>query len=326
MTERNTILDFVKGCCVLGMIFHHSYGYFYSRSDVLHYLFFVTGSFLFITGFILTKYYPAKYNLSKDYQRICGRLLGRGLKLLVLFAVLNIIISVCIKKAPRPGIMDISGLLHLYFISGNYQTIAFEMLAPISYTIILMALFFYIFKEKAFAVVPVSIMLFIIASFISYDLRGEYNFRYMTLGLAGAAFGLIPHTYIEKYMSLFLSITGMFLGVTVFTAFFKYTYPTVLVVVVIYLSFFYALGIKAEQFKAFFEPVTLLGVYSLASYLFQIAFLQALRVLIRPIDESHLSTVVIIFVTIIGTYGFIAVLHRLRVYRFIDAAYRYVFV
>ena len=58
---RNYSLDFVKGICVIVMVIYHTIDYYFPQSFFLHYLLFVSGAFVFITGFIITHIYPNRF-------------------------------------------------------------------------------------------------------------------------------------------------------------------------------------------------------------------------------------------------------------------------
>src|SRR4029077_8662181 len=79
--RRHQALDGTKGLLFLFMVLYHWLNYFVSRDgDFYKYLRFVTPSFIFITGFLITNVYLRRYRLgSVDLHT---RLLVRGLKLI----------------------------------------------------------------------------------------------------------------------------------------------------------------------------------------------------------------------------------------------------
>ena len=88
-TQRLPVLDFTKGALVLTMVVYHWLNYFYSsQGDVYRYLRFLTPSFIFITGFLISNIYLSKYR-SAD-SGLSKRLAQRGLKLIAVFVVLNL--------------------------------------------------------------------------------------------------------------------------------------------------------------------------------------------------------------------------------------------
>src|SRR5258708_615613 len=88
--QRIAALDFTKGALVLIMVVYHWLNYFYRpQGDVYKYLRFLTPSFIFITGFLVSNVYLSKYGVTDP--RLPRRLIQRGLKILGVFVVLNVI-------------------------------------------------------------------------------------------------------------------------------------------------------------------------------------------------------------------------------------------
>src|SRR5438309_10032842 len=91
-SSRDAAMDFTKGMLVLFMVLYHWLNYFVgSQGHYYNYLRFLTPSFIFITGFMisrihLTRYMDSGRNLSK-------RLTIRGIKLLALVFLLNALVS-----------------------------------------------------------------------------------------------------------------------------------------------------------------------------------------------------------------------------------------
>src|SRR5262249_38700960 len=82
--RRIARLDFVKGALVLVMVVYHWINYFIGLEwGGYRYLRFLTPAFIFITGFLVSHVYLARY--SPVDPRLHRRLARRGLKLLALF-------------------------------------------------------------------------------------------------------------------------------------------------------------------------------------------------------------------------------------------------
>src|SRR5580704_11951643 len=84
---RISALDFTKGMLVLIMVLYHWINYFYPHDN--RYLRFLTPSFIFITGFLVSNIYLSKYGASDT--RLSRRLAERALKILGVFVVLNVV-------------------------------------------------------------------------------------------------------------------------------------------------------------------------------------------------------------------------------------------
>src|ERR1700734_281432 len=87
--QRISALDFTKGALVLIMVLYHWINYFIGPQwEYYQYLRFLTPSFIFITGFMISHVYLSKYDAADP--RLPKRLFTRGLKLLGIFVVLNV--------------------------------------------------------------------------------------------------------------------------------------------------------------------------------------------------------------------------------------------
>jgi len=134
---RNVALDFTKGALVLFMILYHWLNYFVTPiGQFYNYLRFITPSFIFISGFLVTNVALAKYG--DDNRRLGWRLLERGGKLLVLFTLLNIA-SGSLLSGGRSGEVgmarDVAKFLqnaNAVYVTGNGKAASFQILVPIS--------------------------------------------------------------------------------------------------------------------------------------------------------------------------------------------------
>src|SRR5436190_14323675 len=90
--RRDEALDYVKGCLVLVMVLYHWLSYFVGSDWDYRYLRFLTPSFIFLTGFLVSHVYLAK--VPYDGPALRRRLIQRGTKLLLLFALLNLAVTV----------------------------------------------------------------------------------------------------------------------------------------------------------------------------------------------------------------------------------------
>src|ERR1700691_3958535 len=72
--QRIPALDFTKGALVLVMVLYHWMNYFVmADGSIYKYLRFLTPSFIFITGFLISQVYLSKYQASRSH--VPGRLL-----------------------------------------------------------------------------------------------------------------------------------------------------------------------------------------------------------------------------------------------------------
>jgi peptidoglycan/LPS O-acetylase OafA/YrhL len=87
--SRDEALDVVKGALVLFMVLYHWANYYVGQEwEGYRYLRFLTPSFIFITGFLISHVYLQRYPANSPALR--SRLVLRGFKLLALFIALNV--------------------------------------------------------------------------------------------------------------------------------------------------------------------------------------------------------------------------------------------
>ena len=102
--QRISALDFTKGALVLIMVLYHWINYFIGLQwPYYRYLRFLTPSFIFVTGFMISNVYLSKYDAADP--RLSKRLFTRGLKLMAVFLALNaartLIVPVLSTGVPR---------------------------------------------------------------------------------------------------------------------------------------------------------------------------------------------------------------------------------
>ena len=132
-TVRITALDFTKGVLVLFMVLYHWLNYFISPTgDFYRYLRFLTPSFIFITGFLISHVYFTKYGWASS--QVSKRLAIRGLKILGVFLILNGAIAVLPGSPTDPYSLDsvIANLIAI-FITGNVWTAVGKAAALVSW-------------------------------------------------------------------------------------------------------------------------------------------------------------------------------------------------
>src|SRR5690349_11506791 len=143
---RIPALDFTKGALVLIMVLYHWINYFYGPSDN-RYLRFLTPSFIFITGFLISNVYFSRYGISAPH--LPKRLLQRGLKVLAVFALLNLGRNLLVQGALLGQTLTTSwsssDFIDAYLTgssagNGQTKTVAFFVLVPISYLLIFSAI------------------------------------------------------------------------------------------------------------------------------------------------------------------------------------------
>jgi hypothetical protein len=195
---RLAALDITKGILVIVMVVYHSLNYTNQYHLAFRYLSFLPPSFILITGFIITHVYSARYRVS-DWNLV-QRLLMRGVKLLALFTVLNILAQFVRSPAYGHSIGVINFFRRwneIYFI-GMGRDAVFEVLLPIAYILLLAPVLLW-FAHCSRFFLPLLTLFFVVGcSFL--DQRGTllFNLNLLSAGvlgmMKGASYGsLSPH-------------------------------------------------------------------------------------------------------------------------------------
>src|SRR5258708_6776392 len=180
------------------MVLYHWINYFIGLQWAYYrYLRFLTPSFIFVTGFMISNVYLSKYNATDP--RLPKRLLTRGLKLLAIFLALNLA-RTFVVPAMGTGVVlgnlqDARNLIAV-FVSGNLQAvggklISFSILVPISYLLMLSGVLMlsYRFYGYTFHFVCVLLLLSIVVlGFIGVE---SPNLELISIGMLGVLTGFV---------------------------------------------------------------------------------------------------------------------------------------
>jgi peptidoglycan/LPS O-acetylase OafA/YrhL len=330
---RIVALDFTKGALVLIMVLYHWINYFVGADwPYYFYLRFLTPSFIFVSGFVVSNVYLTRTRAVD--ARLVGRLLTRGLKLLALFAVLNIVRSALLYKlSAAAGAAAPFGrkLLGEVFISGNVSTasgklVAFYILVPISYLLLLSAVLLVPQRQFRYTFhVVCGIFLGSVVVLAVYGIR-SYNLEYVTIGLTGVLIGLIPLEKINRAVShpwVLGAAYGCYLA-----AITRWNVPFGLLVpgVALSVSIIYLVGLRGGERTWLQRHVIVLGKYSLFGYVAQIAILQLLSATLRHVHSEPLVIAISFVAAFVLTSAAVEVLDRMRrESQLCDRAYKAVF-
>ena len=288
--QRISALDFTKGALVLIMVLYHWINYFIGPWEYYRYLRFLTPSFIFITGFMISNVYLSKYE-STD-PRLSKRLFTRGAKLLVIFLVLNLARTYFM---PAMGTGAVSGNLldarniFTVFVSGNLQSmgdklVSFSILVPISYLLMLSGTLMlpYRFYRYTFHFV----CMFFLLSIVVLGLIGmeSPNLELITIGMVGVLTGFMPIVAINDFVRHSYMLGLAYLCYTVAITIWNVPFSLQIVGVPLSLMVIYLVGISGSGLNKIRGEVILLGKYSLFGYISQIAILQILAACLRRIN------------------------------------------
>lgn len=279
---RISALDFTKGTLVLVMVLYHWLNYFVGpQGSFYRYLSFLPPSFICITGFLIAQVYLSKSgNTAPHFPR---RIMVRGLKLLLIFILLNIGIGLLIPGTRYGrGFLDhfSRGSLESVFLTGNMmggRTVAFYVLVPISYLLLLSALLLiaYPYFQHLFHAVTCLCLLAIFVLFMNGSKSG--NLELMTIGLLGVSIGHIPVEKINLLLRHPFALAVAYLCYEAAITVWNVPYPLQVIGVLLTLMVIYLTGTAAGDTGRVQRWLILLGKYSLFGYISQIAILQVLR-------------------------------------------------
>ena len=308
---RIAALDFTKGALVLLMVLYHWLNYF-ARPDLdYRYLRFLPPSFIFITGFLISHQYLSAPGAAG--ARVSLRLVTRALKLLLIFAVLNIVRAAIV---PGGGLADIgaANLLNVFTIgpAPTEKVISFYILIPISYLLVLSAAL--LFPHRVFRHVVHLCCAVLLASIAALSVAGvqSQNLEFVTIGMLGALAGFVPLAKINALgRPFFLLALAYICYVAAITA---WNTPFALLVVGVCLTLLiiYRVGIADVKEDWLRRHVILLGKYSLFGYIAQIAILQVLSSGLRRVDLGSSVFEISFLLAFALTMITVEVVHRVK--------------
>lgn len=311
-SKRIPALDFTKGALVLVMVLYHWMNYFVmADGSVYKYLRFLTPSFIFIAGFLISQVYLSKYKSSGLH--IPGRLLLRGFKLLAIVVCLNLAQGTARVRALEASVGDWSASdIAAAYLTGIAR-VAFSVLVPIAYLLILSAglLVLSRYYRNIFHVASaVSV-----ACALLLELRGIRSgyLQLVSIGMLGVSVGYIPMDRINRLVKRPLAIFVAYLVYLAAITFWDDSYLLQIVGVSLSLAIIYWIGLECSEASRIGKVVTLLGQYSLFAYIAQIVILQVLRRSVGPLDVSVVVAVAAFMLCVACTIVSVEVLDRARV-------------
>jgi hypothetical protein len=303
-SNRILAFDFTKGALVLFMVLYHWLNYFYAVNGKIYiYLRFLTPSFIFITGFLISHVHISKYGIGNPL--LPKRLFLRGLKLLGVFVVLNLLISLLFAHSDGGVVVNRFSWPNLYaiFVTGNVfvdrsgKAAAFAILVPISYLLMASAFILILcrFFKYSFHVIC-GLLLLSIAILSGYGIH-SLNLEHLTIGLLGIVFGYASGTDIRKVAehpyAIMLAYCAYLTAITLWDV----PFGLRMVGVVLSVALIYMVGASSGEPGKVRQHIIILGKYSLFGYISQIAILQVLH---RGLSHLNLRTEVLVISFVAG--------------------------
>lgn len=318
-SSRIQALDFTKGALVLIMVLYHWLNYFVGPNLDYRYLRFLTPSFIFITGFLISQVYLSKYD--KADPAVSRRLFTRGVKLLLIFIGLNAARTVLLSKLSNGPIMaeQLSmKALSAVFVVGNVpittsKLVTFYILIPISY--LLMAAAGLSFPYRRYKRTFHAVCLFCLVCILALGLTGiqSPNLEFITVGLLGVLMGFVPieriNSFVKRVSILIVAYLCYLVTITIWNV------PFVLLIVGVCLTLWgiYFIGSTGAAPSGIRSQVSLLGKHSLFGYVIQIAILQVLSTAFRHVDVGPAAVKGISFVAAFAlTIAMVGVVEHLK--------------
>jgi peptidoglycan/LPS O-acetylase OafA/YrhL len=333
-TDRIPALDFTKGMLVLFMVLYHWLNYFVSpQGDMYRYLRFLTPSFIFITGFLISNVYLARYDVADP--RLAVRLVQRGLKLLAVFVCLNVAIGLLLADSYNGrilfGELSLRNMVAIYitgnvWVAENGKAAAFYILVPISYLLLLSALLLMISRFYRYTF-HVACAVFLLGVLI-LTLNGikSPNLELLTIGLLGVVSGYVSIEQVNDWVSRPFVLVLAYLCYIGAITLWDVPYPLLLVGVYLSLMLIYLLGVSGAEPGRMRRHVILLGKYSLFGYIATIAILQILHRSLRHTNSGAVELGLTFIAAFVLTMASVEVIDRVRARTStVDRLYRAVF-
>src|SRR5215831_9098822 len=296
---RDLTLDLVKGVLVVVMVVYHAMNIFTTAGpDDYAYVRFVSGSFVLTSGYIVARFYEAQFRA--DWRSTSHRLVVRGLKLLTLFTVLNLLINLTGVGNPNKnqhGIQQYASILSEIYLSGRFGYASFQILLPIAYLLIAAPALLMLGRLRKW---------FFIASFVAAIALSlveveSINLAFAVLGVIGLSGGVIANSMETPFaMRGAFSIAGSLLACVMFMKYLNANLATYALGIIIILKLMYDLSKAIDPRSPLARASILLGQYSLTCYIAQIIFMQMLSLdLSRPRWGVGYEMIFVVFATII---------------------------
>lgn len=309
MKERIESIDFIKGVLLVFMTIIHVERLFIEEigftAEIQPLIRFTTRAFIVFSGFVISYHYYDKWLQSS--REVGKRLVFRGIKLCLLFLLLNLALIACFKIL-KPGMhlganSIISNPLFAFGVSSTVAT--FEILLPISYMLILSPLVL-LALQKGWGQTTLVVLLLLFPLMNLLELTSFYNLQLVCYGMVGILGGEFLK---RRQSSLTWFKEGWRSGAAVTFVLFLF-YLTLSKVgsknvhmsvvgglfhmcwIVAAMTFLFRASAVIERFKFLHRNVVDFGRYSLFIYIVQITSLRVIGLLDLPFSGWSLITVV----------------------------------
>jgi len=293
---RNDSLDFVKGMLVLIMVLYHWMNYFVTLEwDAYRYLRFLTPSFIFVTGYLVSSVYLSKYPAGDP--RLRKRLLERGGKLLLLFTALNLVARLVLGQNDAGG-MSVAQQIFRMYVLGTGGAI-FEILVPIGYFLCIAPFVVVVAQRLGVSLLAVGVVVALAGAVAS--LMGETNVvaELLAIGVLGLGVGAIRLELLNRGLRYPLALALAYAAYLAAIRWWNIVFPLQVVGVCLSLLVLYSIAVAIDTQTRVYRRIVVLGQYSLFAYIAQVAALQVFK---RAVEVTQLRPVhlLLLFVAALG--------------------------
>jgi len=280
---RDAAIDFTKGGLVLFMVLYHWLNYFVgTQGHYYNYLRFLTPSFIFISGFMISRIQLSRYG--NGGWQLSKRLIVRGIKLLAIVVVLNALVGFALGRygVGSAALATFLRNISWAFIVANpaasagQKSVSFSMLVPIAYLLILSAGVVLLAKRERYAF-TYTLFVLIVAVILSYAYGTDSSYLdLLMIGVLGVVIGFVKREQLAIVLGHPYILILLYCCYLAVITIWDVTLPLQVASVILTTALLYIAGSKSAPGAAWRHAV-LLGKYSLLGYISQIAILQGLR-------------------------------------------------
>ncbi len=325
--DRDVALDATKGVLVVLMVAYHTLNYSTQYYLAFRYLSFLPPSFIFLTGYLLTKVYASR--ASSDDWGPTKRTLARGARLVLVFTFLNVVAHLFVRRNRLGERVDLSAFFGHWrevYLSGSGRAAVFEVLLPIGYLLLCAPVILWLAKRGRPALAILAGSLAIACAWLEWEGYTLGNLNLLSAGILGTLAGQLPSAR-TRVLGRWWVLAAVAYGATAWYAVSDgVTYPVQVAGTISALGVIYGLCLNLRTSSRVQALFVRLGQYSLVAYIAQIAILQALsRVAGRP-DPFSLPSAGLFAATALATTAIVEVLGwARRRSRPVDFCYRVLF-
>ncbi len=311
---RIDAIDFTKGALVVLMVLYHTLNYLDYGTIPHDYMAFLPPSFIMLAGFLVAASSVSRQGQPGSDRRT--KLLVRAFKLLVLFTCLNIaapLVRAARGDGAQVGLQNYLLGWREAYLGVNGGNIAFEVLVPIAYTLIVAAFAVPLNAKRPQFLAILALITFALC--MVSDIFGHANgyFNLMSAGVIGMWLGTFDLRVIDRFATSWLLIGAAIAAYVALTAFGPDDYVSQTLKTLVCVFALYGIGHMQREPSAWFRQLCLLGTYSLVGYIVQIAYLQPVRALqTQGLPASHEKVALVIVAVCLATWATVVTVAYLR--------------